>query len=130
MLFRAMLHDPNGARSGEQMRTTRWLIGVTGLLLVVVSLWQIQAAARGLETVRVSSQGVPIVFLGPAGAMDGSRPLVLVAHGFAGSLILPLFPIILLFQAIPNLPQKGSWTYALSGALFVSWMLLAVFPLQ
>ena len=46
------------------------------------------------------------------------------------SLILPVFPIILLFQAIPNLPQRGAWTYALSGALFVSWVLLAVFPLQ
>ncbi len=46
------------------------------------------------------------------------------------SLILPVFPIILLFQGVPNLPQRSSWSFALSGALFVSWMLLAVFPLQ
>jgi hypothetical protein len=41
-----------------------------------------------------------------------------------------VFPIVLLFHTIPNLPQKGYWAFALSGALFVSWMLLAVFPLQ
>ena len=46
------------------------------------------------------------------------------------TLILPVFPIMLFFQAIPNLPQKGAWSFALSGALFISWMLLAVFPLQ
>jgi hypothetical protein len=46
------------------------------------------------------------------------------------TLILPVFPIILFFQTIPNMPQKAAWPFALSGALFVSWMLLAVFPLQ
>jgi hypothetical protein len=46
------------------------------------------------------------------------------------TLILPIFPIVLLFHAISNLLQKGAWAFALSGALFVSWMCLAVFPLQ
>lgn len=46
------------------------------------------------------------------------------------SLILPLFPIILLLHMVPNIPQGGPWTFALSGALFVGWMVLAVFPLQ
>lgn len=44
-------------------------------------------------------------------------------------LLLPVFPLVLLFHVIPNMVQRGSWTFALSGALFVSWMLLAVFPL-
>lgn len=44
-------------------------------------------------------------------------------------LLLPVFPLVLLFHVIPNLGQRGSWIFALSGALFVSWMLLAVFPL-
>lgn len=44
-------------------------------------------------------------------------------------LLLPVFPVILLFQAIPNLQSRGGWTYAISGAFFVSWLLLAVFPL-
>ncbi|MCF7826134.1 MAG: lysophospholipase [Candidatus Marinimicrobia bacterium] len=44
-------------------------------------------------------------------------------------LLLPVFPLVLLFHVVPNMVQRGSWTFALSGALFVSWMLLAVFPL-
>ena len=45
-------------------------------------------------------------------------------------LLLPLFPVVLLFLVVPNMQQRGSWTYALSATLFVSWMLLAVFPIQ
>ena len=45
-------------------------------------------------------------------------------------LILPLFPIILGFHAWVTARQKGTWAYALSGALFIGWLLLAVFPLQ
>ena len=44
-------------------------------------------------------------------------------------LLLPVFPLVLLFHVIPNMVQRGSWIFGLSGALFVSWMLLAVFPL-
>jgi len=67
------------------MKTRRWVIGIAGLVLVLWSVWQIQTAAQGLKTVRASSAGVPMVFLGPVEAMDGSRPLVLVGHGYAGS---------------------------------------------
>jgi pimeloyl-ACP methyl ester carboxylesterase len=45
-------------------------------------------------------------------------------------IILPLFPVILGFHALVTAPQRGSWPFALSGALFTSWLLLAVFPLQ
>lgn len=45
-------------------------------------------------------------------------------------LILPLFPIILALHALISGPFRGSWSFALSGALFTSWLLLAVFPLQ
>ena len=44
-------------------------------------------------------------------------------------LLLPLFPVILLFQVLPNLFQRGIWVFAISGALYVSWAILAVFPL-
>jgi dienelactone hydrolase len=43
-------------------------------------------------------------------------------------LILPLFPAILGLHALACAPQRGSWPFALSGALFTSWLLLAVFP--
>jgi hypothetical protein len=45
-------------------------------------------------------------------------------------IILPLFPVVLGFHALATASHKGSWTFALSGALFTSWLLLAVFPLQ
>jgi dienelactone hydrolase len=67
------------------MKKSRWLAGIVGLILVALSVWQIQTAAAGLAEVRSSSGTVPIAFIGPAHAMDGSRPLVLVGHGFAGS---------------------------------------------
>jgi pimeloyl-ACP methyl ester carboxylesterase len=44
-------------------------------------------------------------------------------------LILPLFPIILGIHALAVAPYRGPWPYAFSGALFTSWLLLAVFPL-
>jgi hypothetical protein len=45
-------------------------------------------------------------------------------------LILPLFPIILGLHALAAAPHRESWPFALSGALFTSWLLLAVFPLS
>jgi hypothetical protein len=41
-----------------------------------------------------------------------------------------MFPIIIGLHALGAAPHRGSWPFAVSGALFVSWMLLAVFPLQ
>jgi hypothetical protein len=54
--------------------------------------------------------------------------------GFIG-LILPAFPAILGLHALAAAPHRaatddGRWTFALSGALFISWALLAIFPLQ
>jgi len=46
------------------------------------------------------------------------------------SLILPVFPVVLLLHVLAAGPQRGRWPFALSGALFITWMLLAVFPLQ
>jgi len=48
--------------------------------------------------------------------------------GFLG-LLLPVFPVVLLLHVIPNMVHRGAWIYAISGSMFVSWMLLAVFPL-
>jgi pimeloyl-ACP methyl ester carboxylesterase len=45
-------------------------------------------------------------------------------------LTIPLFPIILGLHALAAGPHRGSWPLAISGALFVSWLLLSVFPLQ
>jgi pimeloyl-ACP methyl ester carboxylesterase len=44
-------------------------------------------------------------------------------------LILPVFPIMLGLQSLAVSPRHGAWAYALPGALFTSWLLLAVFPI-
>ena len=45
-------------------------------------------------------------------------------------LILPVFPLVVALHGLASAPHRGSWPFAISGVLFVSWMLLAVFPLQ
>jgi hypothetical protein len=44
-------------------------------------------------------------------------------------LILPLLPVLLGLHALASAPYRSSWAYALSGALFTSWTILAIFPL-
>ncbi len=67
------------------MKTIRWLLGILGVLLALASTWQIRAASSGLEEIHVTAGSLPLTFIGPAGKMDGSRPLVLIGHGLAGS---------------------------------------------
>jgi pimeloyl-ACP methyl ester carboxylesterase len=45
-------------------------------------------------------------------------------------LAMPLFPIILGLHTLAAGPHRGSWPFAISGALFISWLLLSAFPLH
>jgi hypothetical protein len=45
-------------------------------------------------------------------------------------LILPVFPVMLGLHAIAAGPYRWRSTFALGGALFIGWLVLAVFPLQ
>jgi hypothetical protein len=44
-------------------------------------------------------------------------------------LILPLLPIILLFVELATARFGGKWPFAISAALYMSWMVLSVFPI-
>jgi hypothetical protein len=44
-------------------------------------------------------------------------------------LIMPLLTVLLGLHALAATPYRGIWAYALSGAMFLSWTILAVFPL-
>jgi pimeloyl-ACP methyl ester carboxylesterase len=44
-------------------------------------------------------------------------------------LVLPLLPVILGLIELVNARFEGSWSYAISGAAFLSWILFAVFPM-
>ena len=65
------------------MKPARILILIIALILIAVSWWQVAAAPRGLVVRQLSRDGVPMLYLAPAGAHEA--PGVLVAHGFAGS---------------------------------------------
>jgi pimeloyl-ACP methyl ester carboxylesterase len=71
--------------SRTRRSSRRWLLGLVGLIFVALAVWQIDAAAQGLEITTLQSSVPPMTFISPAGAIPGSRPLVLIAHGFAGS---------------------------------------------
>ncbi len=45
-------------------------------------------------------------------------------------IILPLVPVMLALHRLVITSRHGSWAFALSGAMFTAWLLLAVFPLQ
>ncbi|HEX7973113.1 MAG TPA: alpha/beta fold hydrolase, partial [Anaerolineales bacterium] len=57
-----------------------------GLILLLLSVWQIQAAQRGLQIISIpAGEQPPMTVFIPGGENAGSRPVVLVAHGLAGS---------------------------------------------
>ena len=67
------------------MKRRHWILVAVGLVLVALAVWQISTAACGLEVTLVRDAEPRLVVIEPAGTAPGSRPLVLIAHGFAGS---------------------------------------------
>jgi pimeloyl-ACP methyl ester carboxylesterase len=45
-------------------------------------------------------------------------------------ILLPLIPVTMGLHMLAISSKHGSWAFALPGAMFLSWLLLAVFPLQ
>ena len=72
----------------QTMKPRRRAAGIVGLLLVLLAIWQILAAARGLEITTLRSTAPPLTFVAPQGKTAASRPLVLIAHGFSGSTVV------------------------------------------
>ncbi len=68
------------------MKTRHRVMGVAGLLLVVISVWQILAAARGLEVTTIRNAVPRLTIITPAGERE--RPVVLIAHGIASSSVI------------------------------------------
>ena len=67
------------------MKGMHWGAAGLGLLLVLLSLWQINGAANGLKITHIPSENPPVTLVTPAGGDFIDRPLVLIGHGFAGS---------------------------------------------
>jgi pimeloyl-ACP methyl ester carboxylesterase len=58
---------------------------LVGLILVSLSVWQIQTAKEGVEVVNLRSAQPPLTVFQARGANPLERPTVLIGHGFAGS---------------------------------------------
>jgi pimeloyl-ACP methyl ester carboxylesterase len=64
------------------MKHTPWL-ALLAALAIVVSLWNLHAASRGVARDSLDLDGTPLTLYRPAGGPPG--PVVVIAHGFAGS---------------------------------------------
>lgn len=72
----------NTRHKGERGPVRRTIIMLL-IGLVILCWWQVLASRQGLLSRELSRDGIPFHYLTPAG--NGSRPGVIIAHGFAGS---------------------------------------------
>ena len=64
------------------MTTGRWMLAAAALLVALVSLWQLEAMRGGLVSEQARVDRTPVTYR----ARPGSEgPVVVIAHGFAGS---------------------------------------------
>jgi alpha-beta hydrolase superfamily lysophospholipase len=59
------------------------LLACVALLAIAVALWQLHAAGSGAVVTSIDINGTPATIYRPVS--DGPRPVVVIAHGFAGS---------------------------------------------
>ena len=67
------------------MKVTSWILLAVGIVLLVVSIIQIQNAAQGLEIIKIQHSSPPTTIISPANSDEAVRPVVMIGHGFAGS---------------------------------------------
>ncbi|HSF81323.1 MAG TPA: alpha/beta fold hydrolase [Anaerolineales bacterium] len=106
------------------LRLIRWPVGAALMLPWLLAVGQAAAPASKLGRVGWWLAHSLIVLGALFLALRLSPEL-----GFL-TLILPVFPLMLGLHALASGSHRSSWAFASSGALFLSWALLAVFPLQ
>ena len=70
------------------MKTSRWITAGVGLLMLLISIWQLEISDSGLTVTHLRTGDLPVTLISPAGDNIGDRPLVLVGHGVAGSRVI------------------------------------------
>lgn len=70
------------------MSNRRWILAGVGLLMVLLSIWQLEAAETGLTIQDVRSVDLPVTLISPDAGDEVERPLVLIGHGVAGSRVI------------------------------------------
>lgn len=70
----------------QEVLVTRrhWVLLGFAVILIALSWWMVGASRRGLVVRELTSNGIPMLYVAPAGAST-PVPGVVVAHGFAGS---------------------------------------------
>ncbi len=97
---------------------------------VLLSLpWLVAVAQAVLPASRL---GRALWWLGYSLILVGALSLSLRLNPELGFLILilPIFPLVLGLHALAAGPYRWRSTFALGGALFIGWLVIAVFPLQ
>lgn len=61
---------------------------IIGVILILISIWQITEAQKGLEIVNLHTSNPPVTIITPANTAAAPRPTILIAHGLAGSTVL------------------------------------------
>jgi hypothetical protein len=104
----------------------RLLLWPLGTLLIFPWFLAVGEAARGGGAV-----GWLGWWLGHSAVLSGGLLLALRLNPELSFivLVLPLLPIVLGLHALTTSPYRERWPFAVSGALFMSWLFLAVFPL-
>jgi len=96
---------------------------------VIVFPW-FMAIAEAAKDARFSSQFGWWVFQSVTIILSLYLAIMLIPGlGFI-FIILPLVPIMIGLHMLVISSKHGSWAYGLPGAMFIAWLLLAVFPLQ
>lgn len=65
-------------------RAWPWCVALLAVAAIVVAVWQLERTGDGLDIRRQTLGGTPVTVFAPAG-LATAAPVVLIAHGFAGS---------------------------------------------
>lgn len=105
-------------------RLARWPLMAAALLP-----W---ALAAGYAQQGASRKGRFFWWLGQSVALMGGlgTAVFLVPNLFFVVLILPMLPIVIGIMMVGGTAVERPWAYALGGAAFFAWLLVAVFPLS
>ena len=70
------------------MSRSRLVAAGLGLLMVLISVWQLENASSGLTFIHVQDGELPVTLISPEGEAGVNRPLVLIGHGAGGSRVI------------------------------------------
>lgn len=71
-------------RAGGRRRVAAWAVACLALLAISLAVWQLESARQGVSIVTQRLGTTPLTVFRPA-QPSGPAPVVLIAHGFAGS---------------------------------------------